>query len=202
MLPATRAIECARKLRDTFRKSYSDDKKYILPGNRMDVSVGVAIGHSNAPLQMLVREAQAAEKRAKSDYGRAAFAVSLYKRSGEIIYWGAKWDSNAIDLMNKLTDLTKSDKLSGRFPYALAALLKPYQLKGENPEMVPIIEEEVSHAIKQQGSKLNPVEEMEIEDAINQYLNSEQVQKKQKDFINLFMTETFINRNREGDDNA
>lgn len=202
MLPATEAIECARELRDTFRKSYSGDKKYILPGNRMDVSVGLAIGHSKAPLQMLVREAQAAEKRAKSVYGRAAFAVSLYKRSGEIIHWGAKWDSNAIDLMRKITTLTEEGKLSKRFPYALAALLKPYQLKGENSEMVPIIKEEVRHVIMQQGSELNPVDKKELEDEINKYLNSEQIQERQEDFINLFMTETFINRNGEGEDNA
>lgn len=201
MLPATKAIECAKELREKFRQSYSDNKKYILPGNRMDVSVGVAIGHSDAPLQMLVREAQAAEKRAKSDYGRAAFAVSLYKRSGEIIHWGAKWDSNAIDLMRKITTFTEEGKLSKRFPYALAALLKPYQLKGENSEMVPIIKEEVRHVIMQQGSELR-TETKEFENAINQYLESEQIQKHLEDFINLFMTETFINRNSEGRDNA
>ena len=201
MLPATKAIECAKELREKFRQSYSDDKKYIFPGNRMDVSVGVAIGHSDAPLQMLVREAQAAEKRAKSDYGRAAFAVSLYKRSGEIIHWGAKWDSNAIDLMRKITTFTEEGKLSKRFPYALAALLKPYQLKGENSEMVPIIKEEVRHVIMQQGSELR-TETKEFENAINQYLESEQIQKHLEDFINLFMTETFINRNSEGRDNA
>ena len=30
MLPATRAIECSKELREKFRKSYSDDKKYLL----------------------------------------------------------------------------------------------------------------------------------------------------------------------------
>ncbi len=206
MLPATKAIDCAKALREKFRQSYSTNKKYILPGNGMDVSVGLAIGHFKAPLQMLVREAQVAEKRAKSDYERAAFAVSLYKRSGEIIHWGAKWDSNAIDLMKELTRLTSEGdgkgKLSGRFPYALAALLKPYQLKGDNSEMVPIIEKEVGHAIKQQGTDLKLETREKLANQIFDYLKSEQVQKKQEDFINLFMTETFINRNREGGDNA
>jgi len=264
MLPATKAIECARELRNTFRKSYSDDKdnkndkKYILPGNRMDVSVGLAIGHFKTPLQMLVREAQAAEKRAKSVYGRAAFAVSLYKRSGEIIHWGTKWDSNAIDLMEMLTILNEHEIISGRFPYALAALLKPYQLQNKNEliesymgktkgssmaeaeeyaknfvdEMIPVIKLEIEHVLDHQviipsneKEKNKKLEELNADKELKRLLKREgdfkdikeevssELRKmiedylkyasdKLKDFINLFMTETFINRNREGGDNA
>jgi CRISPR-associated protein Cmr2 len=55
----------------------------ILPGPRADCSVGIAIAHFKSPLQDVVRAAQAAEKRAKTQLGRGAVAVSLFKRSGE-----------------------------------------------------------------------------------------------------------------------
>jgi hypothetical protein len=76
---------------------------FTVPGPAADASVGIAVGHFTAPLQMLVREAKAAEKRAKTAYGRGALAVSLYKRSGEIVEWGCKWDNGkdrvALELM-------------------------------------------------------------------------------------------------------
>lgn len=56
----------------------------IVPGPESDCSVGIAIAHFKSPLQDVVRAAQAAEKRAKNQLDRAAVAVSLFKRSGEI----------------------------------------------------------------------------------------------------------------------
>jgi hypothetical protein len=69
---------------------------FLVPGPKADCSVGIAIAHFKAPLQDVVRTAQAAEKRAKRNpdqggLGRSAVAVTLMKRSGEIIEWGAKW---------------------------------------------------------------------------------------------------------------
>ena len=69
---------------------------FLVPGPAADCSVGVAIAHFKAPLQDVVRAAQAAEKRAKRSseqggLGRSAVAVSLFKRSGEIIEWGCQW---------------------------------------------------------------------------------------------------------------
>ncbi|MBM4164572.1 MAG: type III-B CRISPR-associated protein Cas10/Cmr2 [Lentisphaerae bacterium] len=171
ILPSTRAIACAQALRDAFRTDFADGR--LFPGSRSEVSVGIAIGHQNAPLQMLVREAQKAEKRAKGVYGRAALAISLYKRSGETIEWGCKWESNALELMREITTLNKEGKLSGRFPYALAALLQPYALDRPDTDLVamlPVIQTDVRHVLSRQGSGLSPQELESLAHAIDAYL--------------------------------
>ena len=173
ILPSTRAIACAQALRAAFRTDYDNGRLY--PGSQCNLSCGIAIGHQNAPLQMLVKEAQRAEQRAKHGYGRAALAISLYKRSGEIIEWGCKWDSNAISLMDRVTALTNADKLTGRFPYALAELLQPYALDTEQDAaklaaMRPVVEAEVRHVLSRQGAGLSKDEREALADEVNRYL--------------------------------
>ncbi len=101
----------------------------IVPGPESSVSIGIAIGHIKAPLQGMVRAAQKAEKRAKKGYGRRAFAVSLFKRSGEILEWGSNWNSQALELYYLFVQLSNQPEkpvISGRFAYALSDLLYPY----------------------------------------------------------------------------
>ncbi len=230
MLPADRAIDCAEALCSFFKgQSPRDPKLYplhvtqdgyvvgeagyplLVPGPRADVSVGLAIGHENSPLQMLIREAQKAEKTAKSTYGRGALALSLYKRSGEIIEWGCKWDDGekhiALRLMRKVTEWARdkdaADKvieprLSGRFPYALAALLAPYKL-ASNPSidkdiLLDIIRKEVAHVVDRQGTGLNRDEKEQLLSLTDNWLL--QTQNRLQDFVNLFLAETFITRYR------
>lgn len=187
ILPAKMAIECARELRKNFRTDYSL-KGRIFPGSTAEVSVGLAVGHIHAPLQMLVKEAQAAEHDAKHEHGRAALAVRLYKRSGEIIHWGCKWESNALELMKQITKLAKDEKISGRFPYALAARLQPYGKFKE--DMKEVIKMEVRDVLKQQGANLENSESDDLAQNIDLYLENCRLE----DFLNLFLTETFINR--------
>ena len=173
ILPSTRAIACAQALRAAFRTDYEAGRLY--PGGQCDLSCGIAVGHQNAPLQMLVKEAQKAEQRAKHDYGRAALAIALYKRSGEIIEWGCKWESNALGLMARVTASTNAGNLSGRFPYALAALLQPYALDDEHDAaklaaMRPVVEAEVRHVLTRQGAGLSNDERESLAGEINRYL--------------------------------
>ncbi len=139
----------------------------LLPGPATDVSVGIAIAHQKAPLQDVVRAAQAAEKRAKSQLGRAALAISIYKRSGEILEWGCKWssddskvnDSAGFRLLNGLvTDLSESE-LNSRFPYKLEAFLVPYLPDSPSIDtdhdfeknFGKILEMEAAHTLKRDG---------------------------------------------------
>ena len=199
ILPADQAIACARALRDAFKARGQ--------AFGFEASCGIAVGHQNAPLQMLVKEAQKAEQHAKQDYGRAALAISLYKRSGEIIEWGCKWESGALDLMAEVTKLTEAEKLSGRFPYVLAALLQPYALDDETNNaklaaMIPVAEAEVRHVLSRQGSGLAPADREKLAGKISDYLKAcWQPESREtggtlrpQDFINLFLVETFINR--------
>ncbi len=97
----------------------------------------------------MIKEAQAAEQRAKIKYSRNALAVTLFKRSGELIEWGTSFvsphvsetsdstTSAALRLLsfvqadnrfrNKFDDPNYQPPISGKFPYRLAELLEPYQ---------------------------------------------------------------------------
>ena len=230
MLPSDRAIECAEALRSLFRGEAPErQSRYklavtredfvveqaryplIVPGGKTDVSAGIAIGHKNAPLQMLIREARAAEKRAKINYDRGALAISVYKRSGEILHWGCKWDDKdhvALELMRLFTELSPkrtknnsgawdavSGKISGRFPYALAELLAPYCLKEDMPEgMREVVTREFAHVLERQGSGLTKDEKIKLTELAEKYLR--QTSGRIEDFVNLFLVDTFINRFR------
>ncbi|NUN02682.1 MAG: type III-B CRISPR-associated protein Cas10/Cmr2 [Bryobacteraceae bacterium] len=121
----------------------------LVPGIEADLSAGIAIGHIHAPLQNLVEAARTAEGRAKKDYGKSAFAISLFKRSGETIEWGAKWESRAIALAEQFTKLTEDDRLSAKFPYALARLLRAYAIGKD----FKIESKNGFHCVKQQGTE-------------------------------------------------
>ncbi len=239
MLPADRAIGCAEALRCFFTgnspsatlKKFLDEEKKLpnldsqtgfvtmqcggkqrilpIPGRNATVSIGLAIGHCNAPLQMLVKEAQNAEHSAKHDYGRNAIAFSIYKRSGEILKWGCQWDSPALELMERQAELSNKDEshsLSERFPYVLARLLQGYGLqhykKETKPlfenlpvdEMRPIIEKELRRAIERQGKQLT---QEEREDLLSIGIEWLEKCSTLADFIQPFLTETFINRENE-----
>ena len=57
--------------------------------------------------------------------GRSAVAVTLMKRSGEIIEWGAKWDGG-LALYVALADGLDSNQLSSKFPHRFAELLEAF----------------------------------------------------------------------------
>lgn len=180
---------------------------FTVPGPAADVSCGIAVGHYKAPLQELVREARRAEARAKNEYGRGALAVSLYKRSGEIIRWGCKWDNGkdrvALRLMHKVSCLSAGEDppLSGRFPYVLAGLLAPYRLAGK-PDVPPevlceIILTEFRHVMDRQGAGLTAAQAKELDGLAGQWID--QTANRLEDFVALFLVETFMNRNRGED---
>jgi CRISPR-associated protein Cmr2 len=121
----------------------------LVPGSFATVSVGICIGHIKEPLQDMIKEAQLAEQRAKTELDRNALAVTLFKRSGELIKWGAKFqppkelvqndemNSAALRLLRFIQSNNRYRKpadqsafeppISGKFPYRLAELLNRYQ---------------------------------------------------------------------------
>ena len=186
VLPAREAIDCGRALRELFGAEVSGKT----------ASAGIAVGHVSVPMQDLVHKAHAAESRAKSDYGRNALAVSVFKRSGEILEWGCKWTSKSLDIYRQLRD-SLDENLSGRFPYKLAELLQPY---GDlTKSMKEVVRVEFEHAW---GRSTQKAMSAEMADAVSQYLGEVFGENgKPKDFLDLFLCETFIDRPREGEDN-
>ncbi|HZR18958.1 MAG TPA: type III-B CRISPR-associated protein Cas10/Cmr2 [Verrucomicrobiae bacterium] len=224
MLPAAEALRCAAALRLAFqgspelparlsdlfvaappgfvklnpnsRRQAEPSWPLLVPGPSADLSAGIAIGHMHSPLQNLVEAARQAEKRAKHEYGKSAFAISLFKRSGETIQWGAKWDTAAIELTEEFTKLTKEEKLSGRFPYALAELLRAYamddgfRIKTANGfDPFKVFPAEFAHVVGQQGKNVPDT----FATLAGKYLNDCK-DRRLDDFLGPFLTTTFINR--------
>lgn len=99
---------------------------FTVPGPAADCSIGIAMAHFKAPLQDVVREAQSAQKRAKTDHGKSALGVTLVKRSGEILKWGCQWESGGLEMYDALAQALEKDHLSGKAPHRFAELLTPY----------------------------------------------------------------------------
>ena len=142
----------------------------IVPGPAADCSVGIAIAHFKSPLQDVVRAAQAAEKRAKKQLDRSAVAVTLFKRSGETIEWGCKWESGGLELYRAIAEALADKELSAKFPYRFVELLEPYRTSGnglarqddaESFETASVIHKEFDHAVLRQSApgKANTVRE-------------------------------------------
>jgi CRISPR-associated protein Cmr2 len=188
LLPSTRAIDCARAIETAFEEAGH--------AQGFTGSCGIAVGHKEAPLQMLVQKARDMEHAAKEKHGRNALALALVKRSGEIVEWGCNWDSSAreLDLMATVTKFTAEEKLSARFPYALAALVHPYALKGKNDAMLPVLKAEVRHVLSRQGANLSEAEREDLAKDIDLYLDVLGSKARLEDFVNLFLAETFLNR--------
>ncbi len=186
VVKATRAVPIAKELAKQFKDTVKADG--------ITASVGIAIGSSKAPLQDLVHEAHSAESRAKRDYGRDALAVSILKRSGEILHWGCKWDSKAFEIYEKLTSASGKDSLS-RFAYKLAGFLAPYCLescKELDENMKDVVHAETLHVLEQtEGAK-----DVLSEELFRDYLDEECVKTHPKDYLGLFLCEAFIDRPR------
>ncbi|MGD9420746.1 MAG: type III-B CRISPR-associated protein Cas10/Cmr2 [Verrucomicrobiota bacterium JB025] len=161
LVPADAALDVADKLRKAFQKATSGTES---TGEKPDASAGIAIAHVHAPLQDLIREAQKAEKRAKTDVGRPAFSITLMKRSGEISHWGSKWGSRGLELYRAIAENLKPDGLSDKFPHRVCELLSPYltsqtSLSKQEDAIRDIslakdlITREFAHAAERQGSK-------------------------------------------------
>jgi len=224
MLPAETAFRCAEALRSAFLgdrrleelvpghfqvhgteggfvrmtgpslKAGTPTWPLVVPGPRTDCSVGIGIGHFHAPLQGLIRAAQEAERRAKWVLGRSACSVSLFKRSGETVYWGFKWDNGAVDTFEKFMELSrgKNPQISTRFGYALRELLQPYAPPSSGGQPVvedaanfpirPVIERELRHVLHRQWQSANGASEREgfYELCLRYLRNLEAEEKKRK----------------------
>jgi CRISPR-associated protein Cmr2 len=205
LVPADACIDCARALRDVFREATGEilDKSGECP----DASAGIAIAHVKAPLQDLIREAQAAEKRAKNDAGRAAFSVTLMKHSGEISHWETKWDHGGIELYEKIAALMGGE-LSSKFPHRVCELLAPYQTmrtgistqcEAADFPAAEVIAREFQLAAERQGSRTVATELAPLLEDHLRHLKKlgSGTQTLLKSVVGLCTTVAFAHRNRQ-----
>ena len=185
---------------------------FLVPGPAADCSVGIAIAHFKAPLQDVVRAAHAAEKRGKKQLGRSALAATLFKRSGETIEWGCKWDSGGLDLYRAIAAALALDQLSSKFPYRVIELLDPYLTQHTGlATTTPTPEfEAVSDVIIQRefavvcGRQRGPAWSHEVTDQLLSLLADyvgrlDKAEKKLRDVIGLCQTVAFAHRTRDTD---
>jgi hypothetical protein len=253
LLPADTALACAQALRCAFKgqsvtspsgsvrlfqsrapgflstDNWKDDHQrghpipFLVPGERTDCSVGIAIAHFKSPLQDVVRAAQAAERRAKNDLGRSAVAVTLVKRSGEIIEWGCKWGGGGLDLYQAIASQLETERISSKFPHRAVELLEPYrngssgliQLRdAEGFEPMEIIQREFDHTItRQSAAGQAQVVRADLEPKLKRYLsamaadleegtvqrtqgNSSKCQRLLSSIVGLCQTVAFAHRTR------
>lgn len=157
---------------------------FLVPGPATDCSVGLAVAHFKTPLQDVVREAQAAEKRAKKKLGRAAIALTLLKRSGETIEWGCNWKDGGLELYQQLAEALANGRLTNRFPYRVSQLLEPYTI-----DTTPLAKENEENGSITELDDFEPKEIMqrEIAHALGQHCDSRELQhelmKRFDDFL-------------------
>ncbi|MDR2673407.1 MAG: type III-B CRISPR-associated protein Cas10/Cmr2 [Opitutaceae bacterium] len=147
-------------------------RSIILPGPAADVSAGIAIAHFKAPLQDVVKAAQAAEKRAKTQCGRSSFGITLVKRSGGITHWDNKWDSGAVTLHEKLVEAMSRDESSAKLPHAIIRLLEPYRIAA-----TPLIKETAKNIAPAANFDVTAVARAEITHALSRQCQDETTRK-------------------------
>ena len=162
-----------------------------------------------------------AEKRAKKPKGlnRASVAVTLFKRSGETIEWGCKWESGGLELYRAFADALDAGQLSGKFPYRFTELLSPY-LTESTPlvaaagtaqtvsafNAAEVIQQEFKHTLGRQRGPAFPTEREareQLEDsltaALGGYLSnlaSKSSEEQLRAVIGLCQTVAFAHRTR------
>ncbi len=186
-----------------------EPKKFcaMVPGPATDCSVGVAIAHFKSPLQDVVRAAQAAEKRAKSKLGRSALAVTLMKRSGEIIEWGCQWESGGLEAHQTMVAALQDEVVSKKFPHRIVELVDGYlsddadKLGAVKPipdfaEVVTgVLQREVGIAAeRQRGEAYSRESVCALQGSIEQYLKPVATDRKVRDLIGLCQTVAFTHR--------
>jgi CRISPR-associated protein Cmr2 len=82
-------------------------------GQHATSSCGAVIAHHQAPLASVLQELRNAEKRAKNEGGRDAFAITVIKRSGGTLYLTAKW-GEPMQLLKDSISFLRADGTSRR----------------------------------------------------------------------------------------
>lgn len=107
--PLSAALPMAQALARTFSQR--------VPG--CSASAGVAVVHHLYPLDAALAAAREAEGIAKGVTGKAAVAVTVVRRSGELLTMRSRW-ANLGDLFDAMVDHFAQGRLSSRFAHDLA----------------------------------------------------------------------------------
>lgn len=151
LLPANRAIACARELAQRFNHRMGQFCQQHFADTQASpptLSAGIAIVHALEHLQSALNWARAAEKTAK-DNGRDSLAVTYYPRSGEAITVAMKWSE--CDAWN-VWERAFRQGLAGGLPYELLQLAREYESLSRD-EQRALIPAEVERVIQRKEGR-------------------------------------------------
>ena len=102
-----------------------DGQPLLTMGPSATASTGIAIAHHSSPLSGVLAAAREAEHAAKEYYDRNALAVTVLKRSGEVMRVGARWHygvtvPNSVTVIQEFRTALDS-QFSGKLPYEFFA---------------------------------------------------------------------------------
>ena len=123
-------------------------------GNKATASCGAVIAHHQAPLNAVMRELRAAEKRTKTEGGRDAFSITVIKRSGGMLRLTAKW-GEALETLDMLVDFLRAEDVSRRAVYHTLEWLK--DLPDNQPEL---LEKMLAYQLHRQSGKQRDANEL------------------------------------------
>ena len=176
ILPVSKALDCADKIRSSYRLSFAQYNAdgaqetnrmapsmnllgYHLGGGaeKISLSGAVVIAHHKQPLREVIKEAHSVlDGIAKEKTGRNAIAVRLHKRSGGCRDWSCRWDSDAFKAFKTITQAVGESKISSTLLYKmqeLETLFSPF-LKTEQPEE-KYIDALIRYELKHSGVKVS-----------------------------------------------
>ncbi len=189
----------------------------LVPGPRVEISAGIAIGATGQPYSILISAARQALQRAKTEYGRGALAVTVLKINGKSLTWGANWNTSALPLyfilrslysptanhMEKVQNNRQGKKLTlssvHQFVQSLAERLAPYRFQDKHPpasgfDAAEIVREEFRQAMRQcdqRGVWWNSQEAIELQTMACAYLDQLKHQCERNGHLGAFAD--FIN---------
>lgn len=130
LLPVDTSLKCARELHDQFAAlldKWSDDE-----GKSPTLSVGIAIGHCQEPLEDLLEFARDAERAAKKP-DRDGIAVRLYTRGGVPVMLRSRWNGKVDERIAQWAALHRDGRIPDKFAYDLRQLARVYEDDPDKP---------------------------------------------------------------------
>lgn len=134
-VPLDQALACARSLHDEFAEAM---RASGIEGACPTLSVAVSIGHCQALLEDLLRQARQTERTAKGATRqggvdtRDGLALSLTTRGAETLEWRRQWTTVPDGILQHWVDLNRSGILPDKLAYDLRNLARDYRRMAES----------------------------------------------------------------------
>ncbi len=106
LLPLEDAVSTARALRKQYVDSFRLHAPKVMCDGRATISAAVVFANHSLPLKGVLRDVHVLlEDKAKEESGRDSIAIAVHKSAGVTLTWATRWDSGALESLDKLTKM-------------------------------------------------------------------------------------------------